>query len=51
MKGKKPFKCLVCDATFAGRDELNNHVASVHKVKGPFDYNTCDVGFAYTVFP
>jgi hypothetical protein len=38
-EGKKPFNCMICDANFASRQNLNKHVASVH------EGNICDASF------
>ena len=34
-KGKKPFQCNTCDASFAKNDHLKRHIASAHEGKNP----------------
>ena len=45
-KGKKPFKCSICDSSFSQKGTLKRHMASVHEEKKPFKCPTCDAGFA-----
>ena len=45
-EGKKPFKCNICKAIFAGKRDWNKHVASVHEEKRPFKCTICDANFA-----
>ena len=35
-EGKKPFKCSICDYTFAQKKTLTNHISSVHEGKKAF---------------
>ena len=35
MKGKKPFKCEICDVTFAKKGDMKNHISSIHEREGP----------------
>ena len=42
---KKPFKCNICDASFAVKGNLKKHLASVHEGKKPFTCNFCDTSF------
>ena len=44
-KGKKPFECNVCDASFSDNGNLNRHIESVHEGKKSFKFNICDADF------
>ena len=44
-KGKKPFKCNICDASFTRKGSLNIHMGSVHEGKKLFKCSICDTGF------
>ena len=41
-----PFKCNVCYASFAKKENLKGHMVSVHEGKKPFQCNICDANFA-----
>ena len=45
-KGKKSFKCNVCDTAFSEKSNLNGHIESVHDRKKPFRCNICDSSFS-----
>ena len=32
-KGKKPFKCDICDNSSSQKNQMNRHIVSVHKEK------------------
>ena len=40
-RGKKPFKCNICDAAFARKQNLIGHIESVHGEMKPFKCNAC----------
>ena len=40
-KGKKPFKCEICDVQFELKHELNEHIASVHEEENQSAHNDC----------
>ena len=33
-EGKKPFKCEICDVTFAKKGHMKNHISSIHEREG-----------------
>ena len=39
---KKPYKCDICDKSFALKSILQTHIGSVHKKKNPFKCEICD---------
>ena len=41
-KGKKPYQCDMCDASFAQKQQLQIHIASVHERKKPYNCDMCD---------
>ena len=43
-KGKKPFKCDICDYRSPQKCHLNRHIASIHEGKKPFRCDICDYG-------
>ena len=45
MKGKKPFKWSICDASFERSDKFNCHVVTVREGTKPFKWNACDLTF------
>jgi KRAB domain-containing zinc finger protein len=45
-EGKKPFKCNICDATFAKNSNMKNHFSAVHEGKKPFKCIICDATFS-----
>ena len=51
MKGRnnwhsmEQFKCLICDFNFTPKDNLNEHVSTVHEGKKPFKFSNCDACF------
>ena len=44
-EGDKPFKCNLCDKSFASKTMLNNHIASTHEEKKPYRCDICDKSF------
>merc|ERR1712105_153158 len=46
-KGKNPFKCQTCDASFARQAYLNRHISTVHQKKRAFKCDSCDMSFAH----
>ena len=44
-EGKKPFKCNLCDASFAEKCNLKKHVSTVHEGKKPFKCDICKADF------
>ena len=45
-KGKKPFICNICDASFSEKGNLKGHIESVHKGKKPSKCDICDASFS-----
>ena len=46
VEGKKPFKNIICDVSFAKKKHLNRHIATVH------ENNKCRVfNVTYVIFP
>ena len=43
---EKPFGCKICDSEFAFQDDLNGHIASVHKVKRLFKCDISDASYS-----
>jgi len=39
-KGKRPYKCTKCEATFNYKNAMTRHIANIHDGKKPFK---CDV--------
>ena len=40
-KGKKPFKCEICDYRSSQKSSMNRHVSSVHEGNKPFKCDIC----------
>ena len=40
-KGKKPFKCDICDYRYPVKTKMKTYFASVHEGYKPFKLNTC----------
>ena len=45
-EGRKPFKCEVCEKSFAEKSKLGSHMLSVHDRKKPFNCKECDKTFS-----
>ena len=45
-KGKKPFKCDICDYRSSEKGHIKIHVATVHGGKKSFKCNICDKSFS-----
>ena len=43
-KGKKPFKCDICDVCFTHKHDLKYHTEYVHEGNTPFKCDMCDAG-------
>ena len=43
---KKPYKCNICDNSFAVMNALKKHIASVHEGIKPFICEICDKDFS-----
>ena len=43
--GKKPFKCIICDTSFAYKKDLNEHKAQNHEIAVPYNCDVCKSGF------
>ena len=41
-KGKKPYKCTICDKNFQTRRHVKVHIEEVHEKKKPFSCVICD---------
>ena len=46
-KGKKPFKCELCDHSFLQKGALKIHLASVHEGIRPFKCELCEHSFSH----
>ena len=43
--GKKPFKCIFCDTSYATKKDLNEHKVKTHEIVMPYNCGTCNLGF------
>ena len=43
--GKKPFKCIICDISYAYKKDLNDHKAAAHEIAMPYSCVNCNSGF------
>ena len=43
---KKPFKCEICEHRSSRKDQMKQHVQSVHEENKPFKCNICDATFS-----
>ena len=50
VKGKKTFKCEICDKKFSQKVNINIHYSSVHEGKKTFKCNICDKCFSRKIF-
>ena len=42
---KKPFKCIICDISYAYKKDLNDHKAAAHEIAIPYSCGNCNSGF------
>ena len=42
---KKPFKCIICDISYAYKKDLNDHKAAAHEIAMPYSCANCNSGF------
>ena len=45
-KVEDPLQCNICDSSFKAKQNLKNHIRSVHEGKKPFECIICDARFA-----
>ena len=44
-KGKKPFKCIICDISYAYKKDLNEHKVKTHEIAYFYNCGNCNSGF------
>lgn len=42
---KKPFKCIICEISYAYKKDLNDHKAAAHEIAMPYSCANCNSGF------
>ena len=47
MKGKKPYKCPICNYEFTHKQNLDRHIFAVHDGKNPHKCTICDATFKH----
>ena len=45
-EGKKPFRCVTCDFSFSGLEDLNNHISAIDEGKKPFKCVACNISYS-----
>ena len=43
---KKPYMCIICNASFAEKKSLNLHIEYTHEKKRPFKCKICESDFS-----
>ena len=42
---KQPFKCIICDISYAYKKDLNDHKVAAHEIAMPYSCANCNSGF------
>ena len=44
-EARKPFKCIICNISYAYKEDLNEHKVKTHEIAIPFNCGNCNSGF------